>query len=368
MIYLDYAASGLVRDEIAGRYVSYCRDYSLNPHGGTMQSEACRRKIQESERRLLQCLGIRDGEAHVVWTSGGTEALNLAIRGCFDEQGGIFVDGAAHPAMLRPAEACGHCHVMKVDGEGRIKLPENGLMKSSLVCVCHANNESGTVQDLLSIRRQIDTAGGGRLLVDAAQSFGKLSIPWRSAGIDLLAISSRKIGGPSSVGALVIRNGISLKPLILGGGQQGGLRSGTVDTVGVMMFADAAEMACSEQDVMMDKIRHLNKMLWEGLKPFEKYGFARLSPQDGSPYIASFAFKGYEGAVLKRIMAQNENIVIGTGSACSAESGELSHVFRGMGFDDATVRGALRVSFGHGSQEGDVVAFLAGLKRTMEKY
>ena len=368
MIYLDYAASGLVRDEIAGRYASYCRDYSLNPHGGTMQSEACRRKIQEAERRLLQCLGIRDSEAHVVWTSGGTEALNLAIRGCFDEQSGIFVDGAAHPAMLRPAETCGHCHVMAVDGEGRIKLSENGLTKSSLVCVCHANNESGAVQDLLSIRRQMDAAGGGRLLVDAAQSFGKLSIPWRSAEIDLLAVSSRKIGGPSSVGALVIRNGISLKPLILGGGQQGGLRSGTVDTVGVMMFADAAEMACAEQDAIFNKIRHLNEMLWDGLKPFEKYGFVRLSPQDGSPYIASFAFKGYEGAVLKRILAQDEEIVIGTGSACSAESGELSHVFRGMGFDDATVRGALRVSFGHGSQEGDVVAFLAGLKRTMEKY
>ena len=135
-----------------------------------------------------------------------------------------------------------------------------------------------------------------------------------------------------------------------------------------MMFADAAEMACAEQNAMMDKIRHLNELLWNGLKPFEKYGFVRLSPKDGSPYIASFAFKGYEGAVLKRIMAQNENIVIGTGSACSAESGELSHVFRGMGFDDATVRGALRVSFGHGSQEGDVVAFLTGLKRTIEKY
>ena len=368
MIYLDYAASGLVREEIANRYTEYCRDYSLNPHGGTVYAEACRWKIQEAERHLLQCLGIRDGEAHVVWTSGGTEALNLAIRGSFDEQGRIFVDGAAHPAMLRPAEACGNCRKMAVDSNGRIMLPDNGLSKDSLVCVCHANNESGAVQDLLSIRHQMNAAGGGCLLVDAAQNFGKLSIPWRSAGIDLLAVSSRKIGGPSSVGALVIRNGISLKPLILGGGQQGGLRSGTVDTVGVMMFSDAAEIACAEQDVMMDKIRHLNETLWDGLKPFEKYGFVRLSPNDGSPYIASFAFKGYEGAVLKRILAQNEGIVISTGSACSAESGELSHVFRGMGFDDATVRGALRVSFGHGSQEGDVVAFLAGLKRTLESY
>ena len=368
MIYLDYAASGLVRDEIANRYAVYCRDYSLNPHGGTMQAEACRRKVLDAEHRLLQCLGIRDGDAHVVWTSGGTEALNLAIRGGVDEQGGIFVDGAAHPAMLRPAETCGNCHRMAVDGSGRIQLPLNGLSKTSLVCVCHANNESGAVQDLLSVRKRIDAAGGGRLLVDAAQSFGKLPIPWRSAGIDLLAVSSRKIGGPASVGALVVRNGIQLRPLILGGGQQGGLRSGTVDVVGVTMFADAAELAVAEQDAVLDNIRRLNGLLWDGLKDFESYGLVRLSPEDGSPYIASFAFKGYEGAVLKRIMAQNEGVVIGTGSACSAESGELSHVFKGMGFDDATVRGALRVSFGHGSQEGDVIAFLTALKRTLETY
>ncbi len=368
MIYLDYAASGLVREEIANRYAEYCRGYSLNPHGGTVYAEACRRKIQESEHRLLQCLGIRDGEAHVVWTSGGTEALNLAICGSFDEQGGIFVDAAAHPAMLRPAEACGNCCKMAVDGDGRIMLPENGLSKDSLVCVCHANNESGAVQDLLSIRKWMDAAGGGRLLVDAAQSFGKLSIPWRSAGIDMMAVSSRKIGGPSSVGALIVRNGIKLRPLILGGGQQGGLRSGTVDAVGVMMFADAAEMAVAEQNAVYDKVRRLNVLLWNELTAFEKYGLVRLSPKDGSPYIASFAFKGYEGAVLKRILAQNEDIVISTGSACSAESGELSHVFKGMGFNDATVRGALRVSFGHGSQEGDVIAFLAGLKRTIDNY
>ena len=368
MIYLDYAASGLVRDEIANRYAVYCRDYSLNPHGGTMQAEACRRKVLDAEHRLLQCLGIRDGDAHVVWTSGGTEALNLAIRGGVDEQGGIFVDGAAHPAMLRPAETCGSCHRMAVDGRGRIQLPQNCLSKTSLVCVCHANNESGAVQDLLTSRKQIDAAGGGRLLVDAAQSFGKLPIPWRSAGIDLLAVSSRKIGGPASVGALVVRNGIQLRPLILGGGQQGGLRSGTVDVVGVTMFADAAELAVAEQDAVLDNIRRLNGLLWNGLKDFESYGLVRLSPEDGSPYIASFAFKGYEGAVLKRIMAQDEGVVIGTGSACSAESGELSHVFKGMGFDDATVRGALRVSFGHGSQEGDVIAFLTALKRTLETY
>ena len=368
MIYLDYAASGLVREEIAARYTEYCRDYSMNPHGGTVQAETCRRMIAGAERRLLGCLGIRDAEASVVWTSGGTEALNLAIHGYGDGGEVVLVDGASHPAMLKPCESRGNCRRLAVDRMGQVVLPEGGLTKKTLVCVCHANNESGAVQDLAAARRRIDAAGGGCLLVDAAQSFGKLSIPWRSGGIDMLAVSSRKIGGPAAVGALIVRNGIHLKPLILGGGQQGGLRSGTMDTVGIMMFADAAELACAEQEAMMDNIRRLNKMLWDGLKPFEKYDFVWLSPEDGSPYIASFSFKGYEGAVLKRILAQDEGIVVSTGSACSAESGELSHVFKAMDFDDATVRGALRVSFGHGSKEGDVVAFLAGLKRTIEKY
>ena len=368
MIYLDYAASGLVRPEIAGRYAEYCREYSLNPHGGTVQAETCRRMIEGAERRLLKCLGVRDGEARVIWTSGGTEALNLAIRGygCGDDC--TWVDVAAHPAMLRPCEARGNCHLLDVDKNGQLVLPEGEMLANALICVCHVNNESGAVQDLTALRRRIDGMGGGCLLVDAAQSFGKLSIEWRAGKIDLLAISSRKIGGPASVGALIIRKGVDLKPFLLGGGQQAGLRSGTVDTVGVMMFADAAELAYSEMDGELEKVRRLNTMLWDGLEPFGKYGFARISPPDASPYIASFSFRGYEGAVLKRILAQNEDIVISTGSACSAESGGLSHVYTAMGFDEATVRGALRVSFGHGSQEGDVIAFLAGLKRTLEGY
>ena len=369
MLYLDYAASGLVRQEIVERYADYCREFPVNPHGGTMQSEKCRRAIMEAERRLLGCLGIREQEAHVIWTSGGTEALNLAIHGYGAGEEDLYVDGTAHPAMLRPCEHRGHCHVMSVDGKGHVLLPDgNHNSGKSLFCFCHVNNESGATQGLSSLRQDIDSRGGGRLLVDAAQSFGKVQVEWRSAKIDMLAVSSRKIGGPASMGALIVRNGIQLRPLILGGGQQGGLRSGTVDTVGIMMFADAAELACAESGTVFHNIRHLNKMLWDRLASFEKYGFVRISPEDGSPYIASFAFKGYEGAVLKRILAQDEDIVISTGSACSAESGELSHVFKGMGFDDATVRGALRVSFGHGSQEGDVIAFLAALKRTLETY
>ncbi len=368
MIYLDYAASGLVRLEIAGRYAEYCREYSLNPHGGTVQAEKCRRMIMDAERRLLRCLGIRDGEAYMIWTSGGTEALNLAIRVFGNDDAGIWVDPMAHPAMLRPCEARGNCHRLDVERNGQVIIPEDLVSPNALVCVCHVNNESGAVQDLTALRRKIDGAGGGCLVVDAAQSFGKLPIEWRTGKIDMLVLSSRKIGGPASVGALVVRKGIELKPLLLGGGQQGGLRSGTVDTVGVMMFADAAELACSEMDGELDIVREHNVMLWEGLEAFGKYGFVRISPHDASPYIASFAFKGYEGAVLKRILAQNEDIIVSTGSACSAESGGLSHVYTTMGFDEATVRGALRLSFGHGSQKSDVIAFLSGLKRTLENY
>lgn len=368
MNYLDYAASGLVRQEIAERYAEYCREFSMNPHGGTMQSEKCRRMIMEAERRLLGCLGIRDQEAHVIWTSGGTEALNLAIHGYGVGGASLFVDGAAHPAMLRPCDARGNCQRLNIDKHGHVVLPEGETLPDALWCICHVNNESGAVQDLTALRRDIDRKGGGCLLVDAAQSFGKMPIEWRSAKVDMLAVSSRKIGGPASIGALVMRKGIQLRPLILGGGQQGGLRSGTMDTVGIMMFADAAEMAFAESEKDLQNIRHLNEMLWDRLASFDKYRLVRLSPQDGSPYIASFAFNGFEGAVLKRILAQDEDIVISTGSACSAESGELSHVFKGMGFDDTTVRGALRVSFGHDSQEGDVIAFLAGLKRTLANY
>ncbi|HOG51559.1 MAG TPA: aminotransferase class V-fold PLP-dependent enzyme, partial [Lentisphaeria bacterium] len=206
------------------------------------------------------------------------------------------------------------------------------------------------------------------LLVDAAQSFGRCDIPWREAGIDLLALSARKLGGPAAVGALVCRLEIVLQPLLHGGGQQRGVRSGTLDTVGILLFADAAEEACAQRSVSSAQAADLASRLWEGLATGGFPTWQRLSPAAGDPHIAAWSFPGYEGAVLMRMLAERHGILIATGSACSAESGKTSYVLAAMGHDQAVARGALRVSFGWNSKTADVEALLQALTAALAAY
>lgn len=363
--YLDYAGSGLPSETIMARYAEYAREFSLNPHSGTRQAEAARRKVLDAECRILELLGIREGEAHVVWTSGATEALNLGIRGYGVENSMACVDGAAHPAML---EAC-RCRANCVELAPR-NLPEALPVGCEMLCVCHVNNETGAVADLMSLRKRLDQVGGRSrcFVVDCAQSFCRQGIPWRSCGIDLLSISSRKVGGPAGVGALVVRRGVALRPLIVGGGQQSGFRSGTLDVVGISLFADAAEEASQCQSQADARIRQLNEGLWHGLEAFSDRGLIRISPADGSAHIATFSLVGYEGAVIKRILADRYGILVGSGSACSAEAGKPSHVLAAMGYDESVSRGAIRVSFGPCTRQEDVDRFLVALKSCLDQY
>ncbi len=363
--YLDYAGSGLPSETIMARYAEYAREFSLNPHSGTRQAEVARRKVLEAERRILSLLGIREGEARVIWTSGATEALNLGIRGYGEQNCMVCVDAAAHPAMLEACRCRENC-VELAPGKLSESLPDG----CEVLCVCHVNNETGAIADLMSLRKGLDQVGGKSrcFVVDCAQSFCRQAIPWRSCGIDLLSLSSRKIGGPAGVGALVVRRGVALRPLIVGGGQQSDLRSGTLDVVGISLFADAAEEASQSLAQAEARIRHLNEGLWRGLEAFSDCGLIRISPTDGSAHIATFSLVGYEGAVVKRILADRYGILVGSGSACSAEAGKPSHVLTAMGYDESVSRGAIRVSFGPTSRQEDVDRFLVALKSCLDEY
>ncbi len=375
MIYMDYAGSGRPRPWLGSRYAEYVAAYGVNPHGGSCFAEECRRAILGAERRVLRCLGLEEGEAGIIWTSGCTEALNLAVQGGLGgRDGGIAVDGGAHPAMLEPclawrARGGRPVQVTPLTAEGQMR-PGEEFRSLALAAVCHVNNETGAKQDLVRWRGALGGRDRGRplLLVDAAQSFGRCDIPWREAGVDLLALSGRKLGGPAAVGALVYRPEIALQPLLLGGGQQRGVRSGTLDTVGILLFADAAEEACARRVASAEQAAGLAARLWEGLAAGGFPAWRRLSPAAGDPHIAAWSFPGYEGAVVMRMIAERHGILIATGSACSAESGKTSHVLAAMGHDRAVARGALRVSFGWDSRPADVEALLQALAAALASY
>lgn len=370
MLYLDHAGSALVNPEIAQRYPDTCRQFPINPHGGTRQAERCRRAALDAARRLLGCLNAPEEQADVIWTSGGTEALNLAIRQVQPPQPlqAIAADAAAHPAMLASAQERAEREHLPLHLISPLQPQDwERLPPRTLACVCHANNETGAILNPQDIRRRLHR--DAILVLDAAQSLGRLPLDFRTLGADLISLSSRKIGGPAPIGALIVRKPIRLLPLILGGGQQRGLRSGTLDVVGTVLFADAAQLACNALQPHAAAIRQLADRLWHGLDALAaRHPHVRISPPDALPAIASFALPGFEGAVIKRLLAENHDIVIGTGSACSAETGHTSHVLKAMGLPDDIARAALRVSFSHDNSPDDIDTLLDALAHTLDDY
>jgi cysteine desulfurase len=368
VVYLDHAAATAVRPEILAEHTRLCQEFVANPHGTTRQSELCRRAAAAAERRLLACLGIDWREARVIWTSGGTEADNLACLGGLRSMGdgvACVVDAGAHAAMLEPCRQAGMCREIPLAPDGALALPDVSWPARGLVAVCHVNNETGAAADLVGLRRALDAAKSQAVLaVDAVQALGKVPIPWREARLDLAALSARKIGGPCGVGALVVRRGVALSPLLFGGGQQDGIRPGTVDVVGVQEFALAAELAVAGQDAWTERCRALRR---QALSVFSGLSAQVLSPVDGVPHILAVSCPGYEGAVLMRLLAE-QNVVLGAGSACHAESAESSHVLRAMGVSERVARGQLRLSFGRETCPADIDRFAAVLTDVLRNY
>jgi cysteine desulfurase len=379
LVYLDHAAAAPLLDVVTDGHEQRCRQFFFNPHSTHQYSEACQRELIKARRRLLDLLGTDEAEAEVVWTSGGTEANNLGILGCLREQGDgtCLVEATAHMSVLNPCRAfgntaAGRADIIPVTTEGRLQLPpgqDRGSRPVRLVALGHVNNETGVVHDLTAVRGWMrQHTPGAYLLVDALQSFGKLSIPWQAAEIDMLSIGGRKIGGPANVGALVFRRGTPLQPLFFGGDQQNSLRPGTVDTVGVLEFVDAASSCCRQMSAEKIRVEKLNTLLRKKLLEMDG-GVAPVvvSPPSASPFILNVAFPGLEGAVLMRALALR-NVIIATGSACSAEAAGISHVLTAMGLPRAVARGAVRISFGHGSTSDDVDALAAALAEVIQEY
>jgi cysteine desulfurase len=418
-VYLDNAAATSPRPEFLGVLPKLALENFYNPHATNSFSEDCMRRIQNAERQLLASLDIPETEADVIWTSGGTEANNLAILGTLAAfgAGAVAVESAGHSSLLVPAEhlqqtAGFNCFQIPVDDAGKLVLAEGLLCNWSpqssavkhggalrqrtagssnvrglpapvadnpsepanfanlrLFAFCHVNNETGAVQDIYEVRRFLDAnASGSLLLVDALQSFTKLDIAWGEGGIDLLSVGGRKLGGPPEIGALIVRRGVPLKPLFFGGGQQRGLRPGTLSPASILAFSVAVDAALAERADEWARVESMNQSLRARLlAEFACESPVLLSPDDASPYILSVAFPKYEGAILMRKLSRR-GVVVGTGSACSAESAGTSHVLDAMGVDARLARGVLRVSFGHANQETDVDVFLRELRHVMDDY
>lgn len=377
LIYLDHAAATPQLAIVSEQHQNLCTKFYLNPHSGHSHSEQALSKVVQVERQLLKYLAIPPRKTDVIWTSGGTEAINLGIFGVLHSnvKNICLVESSSHAAMLNASDAITNqnntINFFPITATGKLdfeKASEVCSRDTNLVAVCHLNNETGVIQDLCELRNWMDRhTPKALLLVDAVQSFCKIPIPWQEAKIDLLAISSRKIGGPFSCGALLVKPSITLKPMIFGGGQQHGIRSGTLDCINIFEFGIAIKEQFQYINENFAKVQDINFYAREKLAQHDKYHPDFISPKDASPYILACSFPGFEGAIIMRQLAM-KNILIGKGSACSAESAKISHVAKSMKLDDKLARGIIRLSFSKETDFNDIDIFCDELFKILEEY
>ncbi len=355
-IYLDYAATTPMDPRVAA-VLGQClgRDGLFgNPSSSTHvlgQAAAC--AVESAREPVATLIGADPRE--IIWTSGATEANNLALFGvmrAYARKGRHLVTSQTeHKAVLdvcRRLEREGYAVAyLSPESDGLI-APERVAAAlrpdTVLASLMHVNNETGVVQDLAAIGT-ITRARGVLLHVDAAQSTGKLPIDLRTLPVDLLSLSAHKLYGPKGVGALYVRqrpHRVRLEPLLYGGGQERGLRAGTLPTHQIAAMGEAFRLAGEDMTVEQSRIRELRDRLWQGLATL---GEVELNghPERNVAGILNVSFAGITAEALLTALPE---IAVATGSACTSASNELSHVLRAMGRDEFQARGAVRFSLG----------------------
>ncbi len=356
-----------------------------NPSSLHTSGRAARAVVEESRERIAGALGARPSE--VVFTSGGTEADNLAVKGTYaarlaaDPRRTRLVAGAIeHHAVLDPveflastgadvswleADRCGH-----IVGERLTEVLEEHRGEVALVSVMWANNEVGTVQPVADLAH-LARAAGVPFHTDAVQAVSHLPVRFDESGVDLMTVSAHKVGGPLGVGALLVRRDARLVPLTHGGGQERQVRSGTLDAPGILAFAVALEDTVSHRDIEAKRVLGLRDRLLEGALGLG-LGITVSgcwSAGDGArrlPGNAHLMVPGCEGDSLLYLL-DAAGVECSTGSACQAGVPQPSHVLLAMGYTQSEARGALRLSLGHTSVDADVDAFLGVLPSVVER-
>lgn len=358
-IYLDNSATTKPRPEAVAAVLAAMEESYGNPSSPHGLGLAAERLIDDARESVAAGLGVEP--ARITFTSGGTEANNAAILGAaraFRRRGGhLITSRIEHPSVLQAflvleEEGFRVTH-LDVDAFGCFdpaSLTAAVTPETILISTLHVNNEIGSVQPLTGITAALGRLRkGGRRLplwhVDAVQSFGKLPLSLESEGIDLLSVSAHKLHGPKGCGALYIREGLELPPLLVGGGQEGGRRSGTENVGGIVGFGVAAALALAEGRDAAVGMGRLRRRLIDGV--LAAVPWARLNgplePPAAAPHIANISFPGLRGEVLVHAL-EEEGVYVSTGAACSARRHKPSHVLQALGLDPREVEGAIRFS------------------------
>lgn len=379
-VYLDHAATTPMLPAAIEAMTSLL-GRTGNPSSSHGSGRAGRRTVEEAREAIADALNARPSE--VVFTSGGTESDNLALKGLWwarlsedPRRRRILLSGIEHHAVLDPAiwlaeHEGAELEWLPVDEFGRVRPEavqaaiESDPGSVSFVTLMTANNEVGTLQPVKQVAAMA-AAHGIPVHTDAVQAVGQVPVDFAGLGVDAMTVSAHKVGGPFGIGALVVRRETKLAPILHGGGQERDVRSGTLDAPAAAAFAIALEHAVLHQQSEAERLRGLRDELIEGVLKLVPQALLSGDPVDRLPNNAHLSFSGCEGDSLLMLL-DARGIECSTGSACNAGVAEPSHVLLAMGYDDQRARGSLRFTLGHTSEQVDVDAVLEHIGPVVER-
>lgn len=378
-VYLDHAATTPIRPEVLECYVDTLKLIG-NPSSVHSSGQQVRQVLEEARESLAKSLDCDRSE--VLFTSGGTESDNLAIKGIYwqrrseDSNRNVVISAATeHHGVIDPVEWLethegAEVVLVPVNFEGELNLPwlANYLAehhsKVALISLMWANNETGVVTDIKAITTMASSFGIP-VHSDAVAAFGHLPSSFKDSGLAAMSISAHKLGGPVGIGALVVSRATKLVSIIHGGGQERGMRSGTMNAPAAKAFALAAKVAVETLDAERARLAVIKEKLVEKTKTINSSLIQTAQSANTLPNIVHFTLAGGSGDSLLFLLDQ-EGISVSTGSACQAGVNRPSHVLIAMGRTEDEAKGCLRVTLGHESTEQDIDVLLASLPKAIE--
>lgn len=365
MIYFDHNATTPLDPLVLEAMQPFFSTLYGNPSSLHRHGRAARTAIELARQQVAELVNTQP--EHVIFTSGGTEANNLAILGAYSalETGDMLFGATEHPSVndvfKHLSELGSTVKKMPVDSNGQLIVDEfESIMtaKSRFVSVMQANNETGVIQDIPKLA-EFCSAKNIVIHTDAVQSCGKIAVDFPALGVDLMSLSAHKIYGPKGIGALIVNKKSGLTPLFYGGGQESGIRPGTENTAAIVGFGKAAELAKQRLISRADYLLNLRGALEDGIKRISGLSIV-AETAERLPNTCQIVIDNVDGEMLL-MQLDKQSIAVSSGSACSSNSKEPSPVLKAMGYTDKLALSAIRISLGEQNTTDEVAKFVASL-------
>jgi len=372
LIYLDNAASTQIHDDVLESMLPYLKEQYGNPSSIHRYGRLSRKAVEKARKQIASLIDADPSEIFI--TSGGTESNNTALRGIATKHssGQIIASSIEHDAILEPCKKLSQdgfeVVYLPVDKFGTISMSDlkNHLSeKTRIVSIMFGNNEVGTIQPIAEIAKLCHDHGVV-FHTDAVQAVGKIPINVRELNVDLLSISSHKLYGPKGIGALYVKKNTILNPMILGGGQEHGFRSGTENVANIVGFGKACDIAKTTLNENISHMRKLRNTLVQKISNEISQVTVNGHPESHLPNNAHFTFLGVHGEDLI-IKLDEYGIAASTGSACSVHTQKASHVLQAMGFSHEQITGSLRLTTGIFNNQKEIKQTVEILKKVVEE-